>query len=109
MRQYEEINILFVFHIICFASCQRKAVPVITSRKTEPPAPAKKIIDVKPDTEMGKTIFMNHCSRCHDLPRPEQYTAQRWEGILSNMIPRARINDEQAVHITAYLKANAAK
>jgi len=83
--------------------------PVITSRTVEPPPPAKPVSDVKADTELGKTIFTNRCGRCHDLPKPEQYTAQRWDGILSYMIPRARLNDEQGVHVTAYLKANAAK
>jgi len=58
---------------------------------------------------MGKTIFINRCGRCHDLPKPDQYTAQRWEAILSYMIPRAKLTDEQGVHVTAYLTANAIK
>ena len=58
---------------------------------------------------MGKIVFTNRCGNCHDLPKPEQYTTQRWEGILSYMIPRARLNEEQGVHVTAYLKANAVK
>jgi hypothetical protein len=54
-------------------------------------------------------IFTNRCGRCHDLPKPEQYTSERWKGILSYMNPRAGLNEEQGVHITAYLQANAAK
>ncbi len=84
-------------------------MPVITSRTTEPPAPVKSIIDVKPDIETGKTIFINRCGNCHGLPKPDDFTAKRWEGILSYMIPKARLNNEQSIHVTAYLKANAAK
>ncbi|MCY7310235.1 MAG: hypothetical protein LH619_05605 [Chitinophagaceae bacterium] len=102
------VHFIIVIAAITVA-CNRKALPTITERRKDAPPPAKKIIDVKPDIEMGKTIFMNRCSRCHDLPKPEQYTSQRWEGILSYMIPRARLNDKQSVHVTAYLKANAAK
>ena len=84
-------------------------MPVITSRTTEPPPPAKPIIDIKPDIETGKTIFINRCGNCHGLPKPDDFTAKRWEGILSYMIPKARLNNEQGIHVTAYLKASAAK
>jgi len=90
-------------------ACTKKALPVITERKTMPFPPVKKEISVRPDIAMGKTIFINRCGRCHDLPKPEQYPVQRWDGILSYMIPRARLTDEQGIHVTAYLRANAAK
>lgn len=102
----KKVPLVFLTTIIIISACNKKAVPVITARKVEP-APVKPVSNVKPNTELGKMIFTNRCGRCHDLPRPEQYTAQRWDGILSSMIPRSRLNDEQAVHITAYLKANA--
>ena len=102
------ILILFLVTIAVIA-CNKKAVPVITSRVSDPPSPAKRIVDVKADIELGKTIFTTRCSRCYDLPKPEQYTALRWEGILSYMIPRARLNEEQGVHAKAYLKENAKK
>ena len=101
---------LAILTLILFViACNKKALPVITARIPEPPAPAKTIIDVKPDMEIGKRVFTNRCGGCHDLPRPAQYTAQRWDGILSSMIPKAGLNGEQGIHVTAYLKANAAK
>lgn len=90
-------------------ACHKRAVPVITTRTVEPPPPAKPVSDVKADPELGKTIFANRCGRCHDLPKPEQYTAQRWDGILLSMIPKSRLNEEQGMHVTAYLKVNAQK
>lgn len=88
-------------------ACSKKSLPTISARTTEQPLPAKKIINVTPYLVKGKSIFTNYCGQCHDLPKPDQYTTQRWVGILSYMIPRARLNDEQGVHVTAYLKANA--
>jgi hypothetical protein len=94
--------------LIVIIACNKKAMPVITSRTNEPP-PAKSITDVKPDLETGKTIFINRCGNCHGLPKADDFTAKRWDGILLYMIPRARLNSEQGIHITAYLKANAQK
>lgn len=105
------MNKWIVLFVIAFViiSCQKKAFPVITARKTEASSPVKALGDIKPDPERGKIIFTNRCGNCHELPKPDQYTTQRWDGILSYMIPRARLNEEQGVHVTAYLKANAAK
>jgi hypothetical protein len=89
-------------------ACQKKGLPVISSRPAETPAEMRPVSDIKPDTLAGRTIFMNRCGRCHDLPKPDQYTAQRWQGILSYMIPRARLDQEQGIHVTAYLTAHAA-
>ena len=95
--------------MIVVIACNKKGMPVITSRTTEPPPPAKPITDVKPDIETGKTIFINRCGNCHGLPKADDFTAKRWDGILSYMIPRARLSNEQGIHVTAYLKANAQK
>jgi cytochrome c5 len=101
--------IITVIVMAVIQACQKKGLPTITARKIETVKPVTNVFDVEPDLAAGKIIFANNCSRCHDLPKPEQYTTQRWEGILSGMIPRARLNAEQGVHIKAYLKANAAK
>jgi hypothetical protein len=90
-------------------ACNKKTMPVITSCTTELPLAAKPIMDVKSDIETGKTIFTNRCGKCHVLPKPDDFTAKRWEGILSYMIPKARLSNEQAIHVTAYLKPNAQK
>ena len=95
--------------LIVIIACNKKAMPVITSRTAEPPLPTKLVVDVKPDIETGKIIFTNRCGNCHGLPKPDDFTAKRWDGILSYMLPRARLNNEQGIHVTAYLKANAQK
>ena len=43
--------------MILIIACNKKVMPVITSRTTEPSLLAKYIVDVKPDLEIGETIF----------------------------------------------------
>lgn len=102
-----------LFISLLVVACQKKSVPVITERKTGPPtkisSPYPPAGTIVPDTVEGKTVFMARCSRCHGLPDPAQFNAVRWESILELMIPRARIDKENAVHVRAYVLANAAK
>ncbi len=99
------IFILVIFAVIIQA-CQKKTLPTITTRTTEPSKPLTAAVDVKPDEAAGKIIFTNRCGRCHGLPEPVQFTAQQWDGILATMIPRARLDKEMEIHVTAYIKAN---
>lgn len=98
---------------LVLAACQKKAVPVITERKADPPKkidsqyPPKET--VAPDTLAGKTLFTSRCDRCHALPEIKQFNIDRWDDILAVMFPRARLNNEEALHVRAYLLLNAAK
>ena len=46
--------------------------------------------------------------RCHELYKPSKYTAQRWETILTTMIPRAGLSGADAANVRAYVKAGSA-
>jgi cytochrome c5 len=99
---------LFVIIIIAavIIACNKKAMPVITERTTDPPPPESPVANVKPDLVIGQRVFTNQCGKCHDLPDPAKYNAERWEGILRTMIPRAGISRVNEVHVTAYIGAN---
>ncbi|MEI9809973.1 MAG: cytochrome c [Bacteroidota bacterium] len=56
-----------------------------------------------------KTIYEGKCIRCHDMKPVDAYTPDRWTSILKSMIPKTRLNDEQARQVTAYVMANAKK
>lgn len=108
------MNQAFLLIIVLFvvSACQKKAVPVITERKYEPPKGVTTFPPpgtINPDTIIGKTVFVSRCGKCHGLPEPIQFTAERWDGILSYMMPRARLDEAQKIHLAAYIKANAAK
>jgi len=100
------IATLFLF--IVLVSCQKKAVPVITARTVEPSAPKTEELSA-PDLQTGKQIFTNRCGRCHGLPDPVQYTEKRWETIMVLMAPKAKLSKQEQVHVTAWVKENAAK
>jgi hypothetical protein len=104
------MKIFILILCTCYAilmGCQKKTMPVITDRKTEPAAPVTATIPVVPDTLVGKNVFNARCARCHDLPDPGKFTVQRWDDILVRMMPRARLDNEQRVHIKAYLNSQA--
>ena len=105
----KKIILVFVIVACALSACHKKAIPTITTRKTDPPPPISGTVDIKPDIGAGKTIFTARCSRCHDLPAPAKYTVQRWEVILKLMLPKARLSEEQEIHVTAYIKKNSAK
>lgn len=93
---------------IIFLSCQKKTVPVITARTTEPSAPKTEELSA-PDLLAGKLLFTNRCGRCHGLPEPVQYSAKRWETIMAVMAPKAKLSKQEQVHVTAWVKEHAAK
>lgn len=84
-------------------------MPTISDRTTDPAKPESPVANVKPDLVVGQRVFNNQCGKCHDLPSPGKYKADRWDGILRTMIPRAGISRVNEVHVTAYIKTNAAK
>jgi mono/diheme cytochrome c family protein len=57
----------------------------------------------------GQRVYIAYCGRCHALNPVEKFSAQRWDGILKSMIPKAKLNTEQSKQVTAYVMANAKK
>jgi cytochrome c len=94
-------------------SCNRKVIPVIASREAPPPQKSQFIYPPKAtvpaDTTAGKRLFAIRCNRCHGLPLVSQFNAERWEMILPLMFPRSGFNNEEALHVRAYVLANAVK
>jgi hypothetical protein len=93
--------------------CRQGSVPVITGRNTVRPAISLSVYagkgTVQEDTVAGRMVFMARCNRCHGLPRPEAYNTVMWEAVLLRMIPRSRIDTVNAVHLKAYVLANAVR
>ena len=95
------------------AACHNKSVPVIPARTEFPPSPrstVKPLAENSPEAiAAGKLVFDTRCTRCHDLKAVDAYSSERWTTILQTMIPRARLNEEQAKQVRSYVMAYAKK
>ena len=65
-----------------------------------PPPPE---IPMSPELVEGKTLFLNNCSKCHDLYIPKDFNAEQWKPIMLSMQKKAEISDEEREKIYAYL------
>jgi cytochrome c5 len=57
--------------------------------------------------EEGKTIWGTSCKKCHKLYTPESHSVARWEDVLPRMFKRAKLSDDDAGKVRAYLVGNA--
>jgi cytochrome c5 len=55
----------------------------------------------------GKALWQENCKKCHKLHDGPDYTVKKWENVLPRMFNRAKVNDDQAGKIRAYLLAHA--
>jgi mono/diheme cytochrome c family protein len=94
-------------------ACQHKATPVIIDRNAQRPVLGKKayppVADIAADTLKGHQLFQAACASCHALPTIVNYNAKAWDGYLYTMLPRTKLNNEEAYHVRAYVLATAGK
>lgn len=73
-----------------------------------PPRSAHLPFDDKPESiAAGKIIYESHCNRCHELKDTRIFARDHWTTILKTMIPRAKLDSQQARQVTSYVMANA--
>lgn len=97
----EKVILLVVLGII-ISSCSPKIPP------PPPPPPLKPIanvVDVSKTSVIveGKSLFENNCAKCHDLPKPKDFTKTEWIPIMVSMQKKSKISDEESNKIYAYL------
>jgi mono/diheme cytochrome c family protein len=100
--------IILIIAVIVFA-CHRKTVAssdnIVISNKTNNETKA-----VNPEVaSAGQKVYANRCGRCHGLKKTENYTVQQWDNILKSMIPKAKLNDDEAKQVAAYVMEHAKK
>ncbi len=57
----------------------------------------------------GKTVFDQHCGKCHGLPEASDHTAEQWNKIIARMAPKAKLNPDETNWVLAYVTVNAKK
>ncbi len=88
-------KIIVVLALGFLASCATKPV-----QKTEPV-----VTETTGDVMVanGKNLYEGKCGKCHDLPKTNAYTAEKWVDILKWMQPKAKISDQERETIHFYL------
>ena len=51
----------------------------------------------------GRTIYVDHCSSCHNLHFPKEYNAEGWKKQLDKMQLKAKITDQEKQLVLKYL------
>ena len=108
----KKVFALSVIIILIAAACHKKAVPVVST-----PPPAEPVAATTPAVaavdpamlEAGKVVFNTKCTKCHPAKIVENYTTEKWVGILQAMIPKAKLDETESAQVTAYVNANAKK
>jgi mono/diheme cytochrome c family protein len=89
-------------------ACHRKTVPPAPVTQATTTAPAPTATDSTAMlADQGKLVYTARCGKCHALKNTANYTTDRWAKILQVMIPKAKLDENQAKQVTAYVMANA--
>ena len=99
------MKIMLCVITLMFISCAKKTVPVITSEKSANEIKTQPVDSIA--LASGQQIYTTKCGRCHGLKRAEDYTAERWVGIMQDMAVRARLDSVEKAHVLGYVQANA--
>jgi hypothetical protein len=59
------------------------------------------------DLQVGQRKYVEHCSSCHTLYRPDAYPAHRWQGFVDEMVVRAKLAPTDVRDIVRYLVVSA--
>jgi hypothetical protein len=54
---------------------------------------------------LGRKLYVNNCSSCHSLYKPEQFTIKKWAQEMPTMGKKAKISEHQATLILKYISA----
>lgn len=52
----------------------------------------------------GRKLYVAHCSNCHNLHLPKEFTAEVWNMQVNKMQERAGVNDSEKQLILRYLQ-----
>ena len=94
---------------IAMVECSPKANKATTATSTTAATETKPVAATATaeQIEAGHVVYTNNCGKCHGLKEPGNYTKDAWTPILKGMIPKAKLNADDAKLVTAYVMANA--
>ncbi len=51
----------------------------------------------------GRSLYVDHCSGCHRLYRPDRYAPERWPAFVREMSERSKLAEAEAEPVIRYL------
>jgi cytochrome c5 len=55
----------------------------------------------------GESIFGQKCGKCHEFHEPGDFKASEWDKVLPKMVQKAKLSDEDAGKVRAWVMAGA--
>jgi|TARA_B110001454_G_C12560283_1_gene367373 hypothetical protein len=56
--------------------------------------------------ELGRDVYINRCTKCHNAVRITRYSQKQWDNdIIEEMIFKSKLTHEQSIAVTAYVRA----
>ena len=122
-----KIPVMLILVVLFAVNCSPKVAPTTATNTKEEQTVADKTqttpsnntmpLEAKPLNNMsneslvahGEVVFKSKCDKCHSLKNPADFTADAWKGILSKMVPRAKLDATEEQMLRAYIAANAKK
>lgn len=101
MKKY--IYSLCIVGVIVY-SCKTQQATQPTTTSTETANLTKAEI-----LQKGEMTFNMRCGKCHDLPKPSDFTVADWQPIMKRMAPKAKLSADETNWVLAYVDANAKK
>lgn len=86
--------------ITILASCSSSKKAVTESKKV---TETKAEVQLTAEQSEGKLLFESKCGRCHDLPKANHYTKEKWLPIVNSMAKRAKMSESDADLVYNYL------
>src|ERR1043166_5237934 len=94
-----------IFLVTVFAACA--ATSKFAPTAEEMPMMETKVPGITyEEATAGYKLYTTHCSNCHRLHNPKEFTATKWNSILPEMFEKAKISDTvQRQSVRNYLAA----
>jgi cytochrome c5 len=101
-----KLTVIFsVIAISVLAACSTKKLATTTPATPTPPATASTTLTTE-QIEKGKSLWSGNCGKCHTLYAPDSRNVASWQRILPSMTRKAKMNDDDAATVTAYILAH---
>lgn len=83
-----------IIAIMCYAlfSCSQQLYVPVSSDDTQ-----------QQQLLAGRKLYIDHCSSCHNLHLPNEYSGEVWTMKIDEMQQRAKITEEEKLLILKYL------